>query len=443
MKSILFILTILLSLPFTTYTHGQPNIVLFVSDDMGWNDVGYHGSKVETPYIDSLVEEGLELDRFYVHPICSPTRTALMTGRSPARFGITGPLSNERGVPLEEHFMSESFQQAGYQTFLVGKWHLGAVGEEYAPRSRGFEHFYGHRNGMIDYYEHTHRGELDWERNGEPIEEEGYSTDLIADESVRLLRDREPDRPVFLYVPFNAPHGPFQAPDDLTAKYENRGLAGREAIRFASIESMDRAIGKILETLEEEKLAANTLVMFFCDNGAKGDGKKASSDEDELRLRGGKGQLYEGGIRVPAVIRWPLQIQPGSKSDAFVSVLDLFPTLAFAANVQVLSDSPLDGTNRWAALQSDTIIEEPIIIAGGRGSYAVIQAPLKLVSGPNGLELFDIRQDPTESKNLAGAQPESVSRLKSILESQSYANPAEGSTKKRKGKSGKEKKKRS
>lgn len=440
MKLILLCLTILLSSVLSPYLYGQPNIVLFVSDDMGWNDVGYHGGDVETPSIDTLVEEGLELDRFYVHPICSPTRTALMTARSPARFGITGPLSNGRGVPLDEHFMSESFQRAGYQTFAVGKWHLGAVGEEYSPLSRGFEHFYGHRNGMIDYYEHTHQGELDWERNGELIEEEGYSTDLIANESVRLLKEREPDRPIFLYVPFNAPHGPFQAPGELTAKYESKGVSGRDATRFASIESMDRAIGRILETLDEEELALNTLVMFFCDNGGKGQ-KKTKRNEEGLGLRGGKGELYEGGIRVPAVIRWPLQIQAGSKSDSFVSVLDLFPTFAAAANVPILSEAPLDGTNRWAALQSGITNPEPIVIAGGRGTFAVIQDPLKLVSGPNGLELFDVRQDPTESEDLADAHPESVSQLKSLLESLPYANSTEGGSPKRKGKGGKQKKK--
>ena len=187
---------------------------MFVSDDMGWNEVGYHGSKIATPHIDGLAKEGVQLDRFYVHPICSPTRTALMTGRSPARFGITGPIG--RGVvPLDEHFLPQTFQKAGYQTFMVGKWHLGERSDDHAPNARGFDHFYGCLGGVIDYYTHRRGRGLDWQRNGKPVIEEGYSTDLFAAEAIRLLKNRDQKKSVFLYLPFNAPHQPAQAPDVL------------------------------------------------------------------------------------------------------------------------------------------------------------------------------------------------------------------------------------
>ena len=188
----------------------KPNIVLFVSDDMGWNEVGYHGSKIATPHIDGLAKEGVQLDRFYVHPICSPTRTALMTGRSPARFGITGSIG--RGVvPLDEHFLPQTFQKAGYQTFMVGKWHLGERSDDYAPNARGFDHFFGFHGGGINYYTTDGSRARGWFRNGQSVAPQGYSTDLLADEAIKLLKNRNKKKPVFLYLPFNAPHQPAQA----------------------------------------------------------------------------------------------------------------------------------------------------------------------------------------------------------------------------------------
>ena len=150
-------------LTFSSHAETRPNVIILISDDMGWNDVGYHGSRIQTPNLDRLAIEGMRLNRFYVHPICSPTRAAMFTGRSPARFNITGPLGGGRGVPTDEHFMSQSFKAAGYQTFAIGKWHLG-VADEYSARERGFDHFYGARDGVVDYYDHTFKGKRDWER---------------------------------------------------------------------------------------------------------------------------------------------------------------------------------------------------------------------------------------------------------------------------------------
>ena len=404
----------------------QPNIIVIMSDDMGWSDVGYHGSQVRTPNIDRLGKEGMQLDRFYAFPICSPTRTALMTGRSPIRSGILSPLGGDRSVPAEEHFIPESFRKAGYQTFMVGKWHLGR-GEGYEPQDRGFDHFYGFLGGAVDYYEHGRGRSRDWQRNGKTVVEEGYSTDLFAKEAVQLLKGRNKERTVFLYLPFNAPHGPFQAPDDLIEDYRGKGFDSQIAARAASITAMDGAIGKVLVALDDEEMTENTVVLFFCDNGAGGRsqrggrGRRAPTNEDlvigNTPLRSGKGSVYEGGIRVPAVMRWPAQITPGSKCDTFVSVLDVLPSLADAASVGVDPPNPLDGTSVWQQIVGG---EEPAdksrsIVVASQRSRAVLADPWKLVQEGESTSLFNVRKDASESDDVSGDHQELVARLKESL----------------------------
>ncbi|MEM6916497.1 MAG: sulfatase-like hydrolase/transferase [Verrucomicrobiota bacterium] len=419
MKRTALSLLFLASTLFGNAQEDRPNIILFLSDDMGWNDVGYHGAPVETPHLDQLAADGLRLDRFYVHPICSPTRAALMTGMLPVRFGITGPLSNsgEKGLPVEETLLSDAFREAGYDTALIGKWHLGS-GESFHPNARGFDHFYGHLGGMIDYYDHTQGGNLDWQRNGVSLEEYGYSTDLIAEEAVRFFESRDPVVPLLLVVPFNAPHGPPQAPEDLVEKYESKGQSGQVATRSASIDSMDQAIGTILEAVRFEGMEDNSIVLFFCDNGAKGSKRGSDHSVGGLALRGGKGEVFEGGIRVPAVMRWPKEIAAGKISDAFVSVLDLLPTLTAAAGITLEPDGKLDGINRWPALSGgDTKRIEPILVVGQRGSSVVLDEPLKLILKGEETFLYDVVADPLESNDLALARPGEVARLQAYLES--------------------------
>ncbi|MCZ6792593.1 MAG: sulfatase-like hydrolase/transferase [Planctomycetota bacterium] len=385
------------------------NVVIFVADDMGWGDVGYHGSEIETPNIDRLVREGVELDRFYAFPICSPTRAALLTGRSPLRFGITGPLGwDARNLPVDEHLLPQGFRAAGYQTFMVGKWHLGGGSDpDRLPHHRGFDHCYGCGGGVIDYYEHSNRtGRTDWHRNGEALEEKGYSTDLLAAEASRLLRERDRKKPVLLYVAFNAPHGPHQAPDELVEKYRDLGR-GRD-VYAATVDAMDRAIGRVLSTLDGEGLKKSTLVVFFSDNGAPVRGGAASNGT----LRGGKGATSEGGIRVPAVMRWPGVLEAGTKSRQVISVLDLFPTLAAAAGVAPGNRQPFDGRDVWPAIRAGkTVPREGLVISNGR-STAVFQGPWKLLhEGARGSRLYRIAEDPAEERDLAAEHPQLVGRL--------------------------------
>lgn len=390
----------------------RANVIILISDDMGWNDVGYHGSKIRTPNIDRLAAEGMRLNRFYVHPICSPTRAAMMTGRSPARFGVTGPLGGDRGVPTDEHFMSQAFQAAGYQTWAIGKWHLG-IADQYSARARGFDHFYGARDGVVDYYEHTFKGKRDWERNGEPIQEEGYTTDLFGAEAVRLIEQRDRSKPVFLYLAFNAPHGPVKAPDAVVRKY-SQGSRDRRSVYYAAVDVLDTAIGNILSALDREGMKDNTLVMFFCDNGPRTTGDPGKGG---LALRGGKGDLLEGGVRVPAVLRWPKVIPAGSKSEQMIAVMDLLPTLSDAVGIPHGSRKTFDGFNIWPAIRDNKMIpRNPLIVAGQRGEFAVWQDPLKLIVSSEGTQLYDVRIDPTESRNLAVARAADVTRLQSALE---------------------------
>ncbi|MEE3199389.1 MAG: sulfatase-like hydrolase/transferase, partial [Planctomycetota bacterium] len=253
----------------------HPNLVLFVADDLGWNDVGYHDSVIKTPHIDSLAKQGVELNRFYVYPFCSPTRTALLTGRSPLSLGITRPIGGDAVLPMDEHLLPQTLKSAGYQTLMSGKWHLGSRDETALPHKRGFDSFYGHAGGFIDYYSHQRgggsrrrpggtQGETpppDWQRNGKTLVEEGYSTQLIGKEAIRLLRERDKKKPTFLYVTFNAPHTPLQAPQEFIDRYKDVENEDRRVFA-AMVDAMDEEIGKILKVIDEEKMRDNTIVLF-------------------------------------------------------------------------------------------------------------------------------------------------------------------------------------
>jgi arylsulfatase A-like enzyme len=239
------------------------NLVLFVADDMGWGDVGYHDSEIRTPNIDRLAAEGMRLERFYVHPLCSPTRGALMTGRSPLTTGLLLPTEPwySSGLPVGEKLLPEYLKDAGYQTFAVGKWHLGPNRLRYHPQNRGFDHFYGHLGGFINYDLHTIWRGVDWQRNGRTVVEDGYSTHLITDEAVRLIKARDKDAPMFLYVTFNAPHSPLQAPESATAGYAELDDMNRR-IYAAMVTEMDRGIGQVLATLESEGTRLTSITDF-------------------------------------------------------------------------------------------------------------------------------------------------------------------------------------
>lgn len=399
----------------------RPNIVLFLADDVGWNSVGYHSDLVDTPNIDRLVEEGVELDSFYVEPLCTPTRAALLTGRYPIRyglqFGVLRPWS-PHGLDTGERLLSEVLRDAGYETAIVGKWHLGFSEEAFLPTRRGFEHQYGCFTGSVDYRRHERMHGVDWHRDDETIHERGHATALIGKECIRLIEERDPARPLFLYVPFTAAHGPLEPPREWMRRYRKEFADEDFAAYAALIAHMDSVIGEVLEAIDREGMRENTLVLFLSDNG----GQQEVGHIANQPLHGRKGDFYEGGVRVPAAARWPTRIPAGSKVEGLLHVVDLFPTLAGIAGADLEGNPALDGIDQWETLSGKAPSPRTEMLLGiNHVSGAVREGRWKLLShhrreGRERIELYDIVADPTESKDLALDHPEVVAKLKARLD---------------------------
>ncbi|MEM1219277.1 MAG: sulfatase-like hydrolase/transferase, partial [Bacteroidota bacterium] len=246
-----------------------PNILLIVVDDMGWNDVGYHGSEIRTPNLDRLATEGVELNRFYAHSACTPTRSSLMTGKTALRLGCVNPIAknNTLGLPLSEKILPQYFKDRGYATALIGKWHLGRYQKEYWPYNRGFDYFYGNLTGGVGHYDHVHGGSLDWQRNGITVNDEGYTTHLLTEEAIQMLTQHRV-QPLFLELCYAAPHMPNEAPAETVATYPQIKNKNRQ-LHAAMVTEVDRSIQRIVETLEETGLLENTIIWFLSDNGGK------------------------------------------------------------------------------------------------------------------------------------------------------------------------------
>ena len=402
----------------------RPNLVILVADDLGWNDVGYHGSDIRTRAIDRLAKSGVQLDRFYVCPICSPTRAGLLTGRYPHRFGLRDtviPPWRKFGLNLSEQTLPEVFAKAGYKRrACIGKWHLGHYKRAYHPIERGFTHFYGHYNGAIDYFTHLREGERDWHRDFEPSADAGYSTELLGDEAVRFIKGSPEGEPFLLYLPFNAPHGPLQAQrkyldeygyDEKAGTFKKKGAAkddygaegqgNRKRQTFAAmVTAMDTQIGRILDTLGSEGLAENSIVLFFSDNGATL--KIGGSNKP---LPGAKHSVHEGGVRVPAVIRWPAGLHGSRKFDTLMGYIDVLPTLlGLAGREKPGGGKPLDGIDLSGVLRGKTKAPDRTFYLGQK---AVISQQWKLIEG----KLYRIDTDPTERKDVSAANPAVLSRL--------------------------------
>jgi len=389
-----------------------PNVLLIVSDDQGWGDVSWRGSPARTPNLDQLRRDGTELLRFYASPVCSPTRASLLTGRSAVQLGIRDQFApNDAGLSLLEHLMPETFRAAGYQTALTGKWHLGSTTAERRPLARGFDRFYGFLGPAIDFYTHVFTGPaggLDWQRDGVTLNETGYSTDLIAAEEVRLLRTRDTTKPFLHIVTFNAPHTPYAAPDELKANYP--ALAGNAQTYAAMLESLDLGLGRILAELTAQGVANDTLVVFVSDNGGAG-----NSPARNTPLRLNKGNIYDGGIRVPAIIRWPGVTRAGATSEQFVTAQDIFPTLAAAVGVTPRNSLPFDGVNLWTTLRTGAPAVNRTFVMATDVNYAQFDGSMKLVRIGARDELYDIVADPSEATNLAATQPAVLARLQATL----------------------------
>lgn len=321
----------------------KPNIIYVLADDMGYGDFStFNPDGPSTPALDRLVREGVTLRNCYsASPVCAPARAAILTGRYPQRCGVIDTLE-ARGLDrlkTSETTMADVLRSAGYATALVGKWHLGAIAPEYHPNRRGFEHFFGFRGGWNDYYRYN------VECNGSPIEPDGrYLTDLFSDEAVRYI-DRHAGVSFFLHLTYNAPHFPLQVPEEIVEKYRARGGFTSAVCKiYAMIEIMDQGIGRILEALDRNGIAEDTILVFASDNGPDMGGQ---GDDCQRRynceFRGEKMLAYEGGIRVPAVIRWPKKLPAGKMCDGIVHGTDWMPTLLSMCEIPVPGELKLDG----------------------------------------------------------------------------------------------------
>lgn len=416
-----------------TAAPARPNVVLFLADDLGWHDVGFHGSEIRTPHIDRIAARGVRFTHLYAYPFCSPTRAALMTGRSPVRYGmiysVIRPWS-PYGVPQDEHIMPETFRSLGYQTAMLGKWHLGHAHQRMLPHRRGFDHFYGFVNADIDCYTHTHVGGLDWQRNGVGVREEGYSTDLLAAEAERLIRNRDRAKPLFLYMPFNAAHTPLQAPQALIDKYAHIQNKNRR-VYAAMTEAMDGAVGRVMAALEASGMAENTLVLFLSDNGGP-----PGAGGSNVPLRAGKGTVFEGGIRVAAAAQWPGRLRAGGEVRQVMTVCDLLPTLASAAGGTPGSRKELDGRDLWpqVAGAAAPVPRDSLFWAVKRNETPDYQLAFrrrewKLVRQVSGDKLaapdmlFHVEQDPEEKNDVSAAHPDLLKSLGQELDAWRALHP--------------------
>ncbi|WP_425617554.1 arylsulfatase [Anatilimnocola sp. NA78] len=419
----------------------KPNIVFFLIDDLGRTDVGFMGCKdIQTPNIDKLASGGAILNSHYVQPVCSPTRAALLTGRYATHTGVYTVVRPHAkwGLPLGERTLANALKDAGYETAIVGKWHLGEFERGYLPTSRGFDHQYGHYFGALDYFTHIRDGVHDWYRDDKELKEEGYSTHLLAREACKLIAEKDKSKPLFLYVPFNGVHAPLQVPDSYTQPYES--IEGNRRKVAGMLAAVDEAIGQIVAAIDQAGLRENTLIVFSADNG--GPNPRTLSTNGELRA--GKGTIYEGGVRVCACANWPGQIKAGSTIDEPMHAVDWYPTLTKLAG-GVGDDSkqklPLDGRDVWRMITQGAksphdavlLVQSPTRAAVRMGDWKLLlnasavdsEGPAakpkqkakrkQQANAPAAIELYNLASDIGEKNNLAEKEAERVKAMRAKL----------------------------
>ena len=403
-----------------------PNFVVIFVDDMGYNDVSFTGgTEIQTTNLTNLAGEGIVFENGYVTaPVCSPSRAGLLTGRYGSRFGVEGniaysPFDNSMGLPVEETLISEYLQAAGYRTGIVGKWHLGATGQ-YSPLRRGFDYFYGMIGGGHDYWS------IDASRPGQeymiPLIEntdtasfDGYLTDVLTDKAIDFI-DESGDEPFFLYLPYNAPHAPYQAPSDLQQEYLGESDLDRRAY-MAMVHSIDLNVGRLVQALEDSGKRDNTVIFFLSDNGGT-----LRGPSDNGRLREGKGTLYEGGIRVPFLASWPVRWPEGDTYSDMVISLDISATVLVLAKAAVTdSDRPIDGVNLDPYLrgEDDTAPHEALFWRRSwpteDRTFVVRSGDMKLIQvADNTPQLYDLSTDIGETDNLYDGERETAATLAAL-----------------------------
>ncbi len=416
----------------------KPNIVFILADDLGYADVGFNGPDIKTPNIDKLRAAGAKLESFYTLQVCTPSRCALMTGRYPIRYGrqynVLRP-NSKVGLSLNEQLLPQGLREAGYATVHVGKWHLGDFDRAYWPMQRGFDHTYGF---VPNHKKTSHLVEAgDLQRDEKPCPDAGWLADLYTKEAVRQIEQRDPSKPLFLYVAYNSPHSPHECPPEYSDPYKN--LGADRSVYAGMIAQMDEGIGRIIAAVEKAGMRDNTLFVFASDNGGivtKGDFARNTP------FRAGKGSLYEGGVHVVACAAWDGHIPAGSTVKAPLHMVDWYPTFLGLAGASVEQKLPLDGSDAWPTIAQgkpsphDTILLNTVgregavrmgdwkLVRNGSSDDAEESQDKKTreekraeqTRAPDKVELFNLARDPSETTDLSAREPEKVKELGARLD---------------------------
>jgi len=390
---------------------GRPNVVVILADDQGWGDLSVHGNvNLKTANIDSLARDGALFDRFYVCPVCAPTRAEFLTGRYHPRGGVHGVTTGAERLNVDEKTIGDTFKAAGYATAAYGKWHNGTQ-YPYHPNGRGFDEFYGFCSGHWGQY-----FDPVLEHNGEIVRGKGFIIDDLTSHALGFIEQNK-DRPFLCYLPFNTPHSPFQVPDrfyekfkDVEIRMRNRDRAKEELAKtrcaLAMCENIDWNVGRVLGKLEELGLCEKTIVVYFSDNGP-------NSWRWNDRMKGRKGSTDEGGVRVPCVVRWPGRIKGGRRIGQIAGAIDLLPTLADMAGIKVVGDKPLDGISVKPLLLRDAADgPDRMIFSHQRGKVSVRTQRYRL---DNTGKLFDMKADPGQYKDISKDKPQVAARLRAAV----------------------------
>ncbi|MEV8249701.1 sulfatase-like hydrolase/transferase [Microbacterium sp. NPDC076768] len=415
----------------------RPNVVVIYADDLGYGDVGCFGSDdIRTPHLDALAARGIRLTDWYSNsPVCSPSRASLLTGRHPARAGVQEILGGERGTPglPAQPTLATRLKDEGYATGLFGKWHLG-TSEGYRPRDRGFDHHFGFLAGCVDYYSHIFYWghgvnpvhDL-WDDEKEVWDNGRYLTEVIADKAVDFIGENA-DNPFFCFVPFNAPHYPMHAPQEYVDRFPE--LDDERRIMAAMVSAMDDGVGRIVQALEAHGVAENTLVFFSSDNGPSAESRNwLNGEEIDYQggstggLRGHKGSLFDGGIRVPAIVSWPAGLPSDIDWTTPGMMMDLVPTILDA--IGVAAEGEIDGVSVLPHWRAQDEAEERTLfweygpqLAARRGPWKLVTSAREHLGGPfelGSVMLVNLDDDRAESRDVSAEHPEITAALRAEL----------------------------
>ena len=406
MRQILIGLQILCA--FTALAGTRPNVILILTDDQGYGDIRSHGNElIDTPNLDRLAADGARFEQFFVSPVCAPTRASVLTGRYHMRTGVLNVSNNLEIMRPEEITIAELFKANGYATGLFGKWHNGEH-YPYNPNGQGFDEFVGFCAGHVgNYFDPV------LEHNAGTIETKGFITDVLTDKALDWIEENQ-NTPFFCYIPYNAPHTPYQVPDALFEKYRAHGLNVKNATVYGMVENVDDNIGRIFQTLETLSLSENTIVLFLTDNGPN------TPDRYNAGMKGHKTHVDEGGIRVPLFVKWPGNIEPGTVVNEIAAHIDLLPTLMELCNLPIPSHLQLDGISLEPVLIKNELLPTDRIICthkyfGGKlqprnGTARSNQYRYVLKKGEE--SLYDLENDPGQKKNIRKQHPELFERMR-------------------------------